>query len=274
MPHQGSNPLRFVTFLSLRAGEGTINFSPRGPFPGVRVGEYESWAREVIEPAEDLPPRYGVHWLGIRALLMNRTLTRLEVEGVRVTQRMLSLPHDILARAAMVEGPDFTQIVLVERKPQSNPGANNKAIWGDFGIDHLLLLVKSAKENETFFRDVFAGRVIGRRQGVTTMKVADATIVLAEPEALSLKRDRVQPRDSKKFRYGIDHLGFLYADIATAVEAAKAKGHKFLLDGVRMNYHDEPTPYFFAIIFSPEGLQCKMVQEDGRAGPRVKAAAR
>jgi catechol 2,3-dioxygenase-like lactoylglutathione lyase family enzyme len=272
LPHPGSRPLEFVTFLSLRAGEGTINISPRGPYPGVGSADPERWKAELIEPAEDLPPRYGVFWLGVRAPSMNQTLTRLEIEGIRVTNRLLSLPHDILARAVMIEGPDFSRIVLVERKQPQRTGGGNRAIWGDFGIDHLLLLVQSAKENENFFRDVFAGRVTGRRQNVTTMKIAGATIVLAEPEALGLKRYQVQPRDPKKFRYGIDQLTFLYADLAAAVGKAKAKGYRFLVDGVRVNYYDKPTPYLSALILSPDGLRCEMAQEDGRAGPRVKAA--
>jgi catechol 2,3-dioxygenase-like lactoylglutathione lyase family enzyme len=182
---------------------------------------------------------------------------------------MLSLPHDILARAAMIEGPDFNQIALVERKQQQRPKPDNTSIWGDFGIDHLMLLVKNAKENEIFFRDVFAGRVIGRRPYVTTMKIADATIVLAEPEAVGLKRNQVQTHDPKKFRYGIDHLGFLYSDVKAAVESAKAKGYRFLLDGARMSYYGAPTVYTFAVIFNPDGLHFEMVQEDGRTKARV-----
>jgi catechol 2,3-dioxygenase-like lactoylglutathione lyase family enzyme len=269
IPHPGPKSLEFITFLSLRPGQGTINVSLRGPFPGISVEDPNRWKREVVEPSENLPPKYGVYWLGIRAPFLNQTLTRLEIEGVRVTQRMLSLPHDILARAALIEGPDFNQIALVERKQRPRPNPDDQRIWGDFSIDHLMLLVKSVKENEQFLRDVFAGRVIGRRPRVTTMKIADATIVLAEPEALGFKREQVQTHDPRKFRYGIDHLGFLYADVKAAVEAAKAKGYRFLLDGVRMRYFDTPTVYTCAITFNPDGLRFEMVQEDGRTKARI-----
>jgi hypothetical protein len=174
----------------------------------------------------------------------------------------------------MIEGPDFSQIALVERKQQQRPGMIDRAVWGDFGIDHLMLLVKSAKENEFFFRDIYAGRVTGRRPHVITMKVADATIVLAEPEALGLKRANVQPRDPKTFRYGIGHLGFLYPDIKPAVEAAMAKGYQFMLNVARVKYYDEPTAYTIAITLNPDGLPCEMVQEDGRAKARIVSPPR
>ncbi len=274
MPHPGPKPLEFVTFLSLRPGEGTIGISPRGPFPGIHVDDRNRWKREIIEPSEELPPTYGVFWLGIRTPTLIETLTRLEIEGMKVTQRMLSLPHDFLARAVLVEGPDFNRIALVERRDQQVSKPHERVAWGDFGVDHLLLLVKSAKENEIFFREVYAGRVTGRRPNIVTMKVANTIIVLAEPEAFGLKRENVQPRDPKKFRYGIDHIGFLYPDLKTAVSAAMSKGYRFLPEGTRMNYYDEPTAYTYAITLSPDGLPCEMVQEDGRTGPRTNAGVR
>ena len=183
---------------------------------------------------------------------------------------MLSLPLDILARAVMIEGPDFNQIILVERKEQQNTKKADKVVWGDFGIDHILLLVKNVKDNEIFFQDVFAGRVTGRRLNVTTMRVANSTIVLAEPESLGLKRENIEPQNIKKLRYGIDQLGFLYADVRPAVSAAMEKGYKFMIDGVRMNYYGVPTAYVVAVTHSPDGVRCEMVQEEGRKGPRIK----
>jgi catechol 2,3-dioxygenase-like lactoylglutathione lyase family enzyme len=269
IPHPGPKSLEFITFLSLRSGQGTINVSPRGPFPGISVDDSNYWQRKVFEPSEDLRPKYGVYWLGIRAPFLNLTLTMLEIEGVRVTQRMLSLPHDILARAALIEGPDSSQIALVERKQRKRPNPEDRRVWGDFGIDHLMLLVKSARDNERFLRDVFAGRVIGRRPFVTTMKVADATIVLSEPEALGLKRDQVQTHDPGQFSYGVDHLGFLYTDVRAAVESAKAKGYRFLRDDARVRYFGTPTVYTSAVTYNPDGLRFEMVQEDGRTRAKI-----
>ncbi len=272
--HPGKRPLDFITFLSLRAGEGTINVSPRGPIPGIEAGDPDIWQREVVEPSPDLPPVYGVHWVAIRTVNLNSSLTQLEFDGVRVTDRRLTLPYDILARAVLIRGPDFNHLALVERKGKKRPkNADDAPQWGDYAIDHLLLLVKSADENEKFFQDVYAGRVTRRRPHITTMKVANATIVLAEPEGIGLKRQTVQPRDPKKFRFGIDNIGFLYEDVKVAVEAAKAKGYKFLPEGVRMNYFGEPTVYTVAATLSPDGLQCEMAQQDGRIGPRTKAPA-
>jgi catechol 2,3-dioxygenase-like lactoylglutathione lyase family enzyme len=200
---------------------------------------------------------------------LHQTLTRLEIDGVKVSQRSLSLPHDILGRAALLEGPDFNRLALVERKQKNRSKAIEKASWGDFGIDHLLLLVKSVKENEVFFRDIFGGKVISRRGSVATLKVADATIVLAEPEALGIIREDVQPRDPDKMRLGDAHIRFLFFDIRPAVEMAKARGYKVIFDGTRLTYFDQPTAYTVAITFSPDGLLIEMAQEIGRTVPRI-----
>jgi catechol 2,3-dioxygenase-like lactoylglutathione lyase family enzyme len=266
IPLPGPRPLEFVTFLNLRAGEGTISISPRGPFKGIPA---RGGVGEAIEPKEDSPPIHGVYWLALRTSSLNRTLTRLEIEGVRVTQRTLRMPHDMFARAVMIEGPDFSNIALVERRDTQGSKRGERVVWGEFGIDHIMLLVPDVKITEGFFRNVYAAKVMARRPSTTTLKIADATIVLAEPEALGLQRESVKAPDMQRFRYGVDHLGFLYADIKAAVESAKMKGYTFLSESTRLNYFDQPTVYTLATIMSPDGLRCEMFQEDGRTGPHT-----
>jgi catechol 2,3-dioxygenase-like lactoylglutathione lyase family enzyme len=270
IPNPGPRPLEFITFLNLRAGEGTISVSPRGSYEGISTGTSSRLKREVIEPKEDSPPLYGVYWLALRTASLNHALTRLEIEGVRVTQRTLSMPHDLLARAVMIEGPDYNNIALVERRNTQRSRTNEKVAWGDFGIDHIMVLVEEVKTNEDFFRNVYSAKVIARRPSVATLKIADATIVLAEPEAVGLKRESVQSPAPGKFRYGVNHLGFLYADIKAPVETAKAKGYTFISDTFRVKYFDQPTVYTLATIISPDGLLCEMFQEDGRTGPHIQ----
>jgi len=269
VPHPPPRPLEHITILSLRSGEGTINISPRGPFAGIQGAEQDYWKQQNTSSAEEPPPSYGLYWLGIHTTSLHQTLTRLEIEGIKVSQRSLSLPHDILARAALIEGPDYTRIALVERKKKIRSMANEKSSWGDFSIDHLMLLVKDAKENEVFFHDLFGGKVTSRRPKVTTMKIADATIVLAEPEALGIKREDIPVRDPDKLSLGDAQIRFLYFGIKPAVEMAKARGYKVIFDGTRMTYFDLPTVYTVALTFSPDGLQIEMAQEVGRTGPRI-----
>jgi catechol 2,3-dioxygenase-like lactoylglutathione lyase family enzyme len=269
VPHPPPMPLDYVTFLSLRSGEGTINVSPRGPFAGIRGSEQGEWKRQLTTSGREPPPTYGLHWLGIRTTSFHQTLTRLEIDGVKVSKRSLSLPHDLKCRAALLEGPDFNRLALVEGKQKNRSKAIEKASWGDFGIDHLMLLVKDLKANEVFFRDLLGGKVETRRSGVTAMKVADTTIVLAEPEALGIMREDVQARDLDKLIFGDAHIRFLYYDIRPAVSMAKARGYKVIFDGTRMTYFDQPTAYTVALTFSPDGLHIEMAQEAGRVGPRI-----
>jgi catechol 2,3-dioxygenase-like lactoylglutathione lyase family enzyme len=92
--------------------------------------------------------------------------------------------------------------------------------------------------------------------------------VLAEPEAVGLRREQIVERDPREFRYGVDHIGFLYRDVKAAVAAAKAKGYQFKLEGAPLMYYGQPTVYLFAITFTPDGFQCEMVQQEGRLGAR------
>ena len=260
MAHPGPRAIAFITFLNLGPGEGSIMISPPGPFEGMAVGDPGRWRREVVPVTPDLPPAFGVHWVGVRTGSLTVAVSRLKAAGIRAREGV-RLPAEPLARAALVLDPDDNLVAVVERA-----GATG------FGFDHLQLLVGSVDENERFFRDVLAGEVGDRRSGTTVMRVGGAAIVLSEPEGLGLRRPDVQPRDPSKFRYGIDHISFLYADARTAAESARAKGYRFPLEPRVLTYFGEPTVYTFGFTLSPDGLQCEMLTEEGRRGPRTRLA--
>ena len=263
MLHPGRRPLEFIDILNLRPGEPSINVSAKGPYPGMGVlADPKRWQRTVVEPSPDQPPVYGVYWLGIRTPSLEGALRRVSQAGARVRTRSLRIPGEPKARAALVVGPDENLFAIVERPEPADPRF-------PFAFDHLQLLVKSVADNERFFTDLYAGEVTLRERGSAVMKIAGATLRLSEPEALGLRRAAVLPRDPAVFRYGVDHVSFLYEDATPAYQAARAKGRSFLFEPRPLLYFGEPTEYQFGVALSPDGLGCEMLSEKGRRGPRV-----
>lgn len=262
---QPGRPLKFIDILQLHPQQSTINISPKGPFEGIAVSAPGRWEREVIEPSPDLPPMYGVHWLALSTPDLDATLDRLTANGVEVERSARTLPAEPDARAATIYGPAYTLITLVERPDAEYPASGVR-------IDHLQLLVGDVGANEEFYRDVFGGEVVRRHDGSTVLDIAGTRFVLSAPSAFEFSADEVVPRDPDTFRPGIDHIGFFYEDVRPAYQHAQKQGYEFALEPTRMNYFDEPTPYTFAITFSPDSLQCEMYQQDGRTGPRTDYA--
>lgn len=260
MMEETSNPFQFIDFLNVRPGQGTINISARGPFPGIQVGDPKRWEREVITPSASLPPQYGVHWVAFETKNLKKTIKRMTADGVGWGDKNFQLPGLPSTKAAWCWGPDYNRIVLVENKKAST----------DFGIHHLRLLVKNLPDNLRFWQEVFAATVLSQTTHSAVLLVGGQQLVLSEPEDLGLDRSAVQDRNPKQFRGGVDHLGFLYPSVQVPYEAALAKGYKFLSKPIEIMYYGKPTLYTFAIMFSPDGLQVEMVDEKGRLGPRTK----
>ncbi len=262
MAQQANNPFAFIDFLLVRPGQSTINVSARGPFPGMRVRDPKRWNRELVVPAADLPPMYGMHWLAFGTKNLKAAVAKLEKEGVVFVNKKCKLPHDPRAKAALCWGPDYSMIVIVERKDDSG--------ITPFAIDHLQYIVESTDAHIKFFTDVYEAKLISRKGKTAVMEVGKHIFVISEPEALSFAREKVAKREPTTFRYGVDHLGFMYQSIAAAHQYAAAKGYPFALDPVRMQYNDQPTVYTFAITTTPDGMQMEMYQEDGRTAARIK----
>jgi len=264
MREQPMNPIRFIDFYLVHPGQTTLNFSGKGPFEGMRVGDPKRWEKETVPPTTELPPMYGVHWIALATPNLDRALLRLEKNGVTVAARKFSLPGEPNAKAAAIYTPDFNLLVLVDRPTQK--------FQAPFSIDHIQLLVRSVPQNVAFYAEVFRGKTIRATDRATTMEIGQHRFVLAEPEGLGIERDKVVMRDPKQFRSNIDHIGFLYRDTQPIYEYALARGYKFLLKPTHLYYFDKATPYSFGILFSPDGLQCEMVMETGRLGPRTLVA--
>lgn len=262
MAQQPVNPLRFIDFLLVRPGQSTINVSARGPFPGMRVRDPKRWNRTVIEPSPDLPPMYGMHWLAFCTKDLAQAVSKLKNEGIIFIEEQFRLPSEPEAKAAMLWGPDYNRIVIVERPDDSG--------ITPFGIDHLQYIVEDLEANIRFFSEVYQGKVIRRDKELAVMHAGGHTFVLATPEGMGLERQKVVKRHPDFFRYGVDHLGFMYHDIRPAFEHAKSKGYTFALEPTRMQYYDAPTVYTFAITATPDGMQMEMYQEDGRISARTQ----
>jgi catechol 2,3-dioxygenase-like lactoylglutathione lyase family enzyme len=262
MAQQPTNPFAFIDFLLVRPGQSTINVSARGPFPGMRVRDPKRWNRELVPPSADLPPMLGMHWLAFGTKNLKKAVAKLEQGGVKFVTKKLKLAHDPKAKAALCWGPDYTLIAVVERKADSG--------ITPFAIDHLQYLVDNLDAHLKFFTEVYDAKVISRQGHTAVVEAGKHTFVVSEPEGLGLARAQVAKRDPNKFRYGVDHLGFMYTSIAAAHAHAAQKGYPFALNPVRMQYNDQPTVYTFAITATPDGMQMEMYQEDGRTAARAK----
>lgn len=257
-------PLKFVTLLGLQPDEGAIEISPPGPFEGLPAGDTANWnSRAFVEPAPTLPPRYGVYWLALRTPSLKKALQKIESRGVTVQERNLILPIDPRAKAASIFGPNFNVFAIVERPKRHGD-------VGEFGLDHVELLVKNVDENIRFFTEVFGASVVSRHEHGAVVTVAGFPIAMNDPTGLDLDPKEVQERTPEKFRFEADHLSFLFADIHPAVAAAAAKGRKFEVPPMRFEYFGKPTLYTVAVINTPDGFPIELTSEDGRTGARGK----
>lgn len=255
MKEVSDNPLTFIDFLEVRNGQSTLNISPKGPFEGMKVADPKRWEKESVTPSPDNNLFYGVHWLALTTKNLKETLKLLKANGVQIENEAVDFPY-AGGKCASIWTPEYSRILLIERK--------NDIGKSDFSIDHLLILVTELDKNIKFFEEVFAGKIESKKGKVAKMTVGKHTFYIAEPEGLYLNKDLVNKRDPKKFIPYIDHIGFMYENITPAYEYASKKGYQFALKPTPMNFFDKPTLYSFAIIFSPDGMQCEMYQEKGR----------
>jgi len=260
MLEDSSNPFQFIDFQLVKSGQSTINISKQGPFPGIKVGDPKRWERTLIQPSPNNPPRYGIHWLALGTQNLDAQISKLKGNGVKFIDENVKLPHSN-QKAALCYGPDYNLILNVESR---GLGEN------EYGVDHLMLLVKDLEANINFYKDVFGGEVKSRKDDFVEMLIGKHTFILAEPSALGIDAAIVAERDQTVFRPDIDHLGFLYEDIQPAYDYAVSKGHTFLSKPVPISYFGRATLYTFAITYSPDGLQCELFQEAGRLGSRKK----
>ncbi|MCU0354304.1 MAG: VOC family protein, partial [Cytophagales bacterium] len=137
------NPLPFVEYLEVRPGQASIAISPRGPFPGLNMQDPARWRRTPIRMDANTPPAYGVHWLALRTENLKLALQSLDRQGVKIAAAEAQVPGEPHAKAAVVWGPEFTRILIIQR-------GGEKKQETLYGIDHLLILVEDLPENVRF----------------------------------------------------------------------------------------------------------------------------
>lgn len=262
LKEQPMNPVTFIDFLDIKNGQVTVNISGKGPFAGVKVGDPARWSRGLVTPQPNQFV-YGQHWLAISTPNLAQTLKKIKKNGVAIASVPCQLPFEPNAKATALWGPDYSLVILVERK-KGEPASNYK-------IDHIQMICEDVAANVQFYGDVLGAKLLERKGKSAKMQVAQEIMVFSEPEDLGLNRAQVFKKDRKKFFPGPDLFGFLYDEkgLKAAYENAVAKGYKFLMAPTRMNFFDKPTPYTFCILFSPDNFQIELQTEDQRTGPRM-----
>ena len=280
MAHPGER-FNLARFLSIKWHDPTLTITPKGPYKDLPPQRNERWLKSAVIDSQT-SAYFGAKWLAIAVPSLERARKNLLKLGVSIIEENTRLPLEPNAKTFKFLGPDGTEIVIVERKDKD---------FGDslYSIDHLQFLVSNASESSEFFQKVFSGTVVKASTNKQLAKakvssqhaadksysgnsialqVADAIIVVSEPEDLGLITDKVKPMGSGgTIRLGIDHLGFLYKDIQCASSQAIENGYKPLFPPTRYKYKNKPTVYTFTVFKSPDGFNIEMVQADGRIGP-------
>jgi hypothetical protein len=106
--------------------------------------------------------------------------------------------------------------------------------------------------------------------------------VLAEPARLGIERSAVGPVQNIPWAMAgpppkarvtvaasVEHLGFLYADVAAMAAAAEARGYRAQYPPFRYAYKGRPTPYTSTEFMTPDGYGVEVVSAQGRVGPHA-----
>lgn len=262
MAHPGER-FDLVRFLSVKWQDPTLTITRIGPYDDLPANRNERWLNATfISPGSaKLNPYYGVRWVAFSTPSLDQARRNILAAGGRISEGSIALPLEPDAKAFSVYGPDNAEIVIVERRSKDFEGAS-------FAIDHIQFLTADAEAMQTFFTDVFSGSTLKETETSISLKVADALIIVSEPEVFGYTHDAVSPasRDGA-VQLGVGHLGFLYADIQSAVDQAALLGYDPLFPPTRYIYKNKPTVYTFTAFASPDNFNIEMVQPDGRVGP-------
>jgi catechol 2,3-dioxygenase-like lactoylglutathione lyase family enzyme len=215
----------------------------------------------VLPSSEKHKPVYGAKWLAISTPSITKSYDELKESGAIIYNEKVILPLEPNIPAFSIYGPDGVEIVIVERSDFNFDDSK-------YAIDHIQFLVKNIEKTRVFFKDIYSAKTIDNDKGSVKIQVADANLVLSNPEVFNLKTKEVSLRKKEgTIRIGLDHLGFLYKDISKAASNAKEKGYSPLFKPQRYIYKNKPTVYTFTAFTAPDNLNIEMVQVDGRIGP-------
>ncbi len=267
----------YVRFMSVRYGHPTLTVT--GP---VAANEPDALRRdisslfELYRPPRNAPARYGVRSVVFSTRDLADAVAVLRARGVEISAEGedARLPYEPTAKSASFLGPDGIRLGLVERS--GDRGSR-------FGIDHLVMLTRDAAATSRFFQQVFSGVESDVGAGTRVIRVADARIVLAEPEALGIPRESVRPPALVPFATpgsgsaprrqrvpgSIEHLGFLFADVPALAAAAESRGYRADYPPVRYEYAGRLTPYTVTEFSTPDGYGIEAVAVAGRVGPHA-----
>jgi hypothetical protein len=266
MAHPGQ-PIDYVRYLSVRYGDPTLTVT--GPTPANEPDPLRAATTGHVDivPAADASPHYGIYWVALRT----RDLAAARSRFPDATP--VQLPHEPATPALRVAGPDNVPLVIVER-----PGDTGSP----FGIDHLVMLVSDVAATARFLGDVFAGQVLDGDARLRVLRIADARLVLVEPERVALDRAQVAPVPNIPWASGavpsrtrvavpasVEHLGFLYADVPAMAAAARARGYTPVYPPFRYAYRGRPTAFTVTEFMSPDGFGVEAVSAEGRVGPHA-----
>jgi len=265
MAHPGDR-FDLVRFLSIKWHDPTLTVTRRGPYANLPPERNERWLKSEVVDAQH-KPYYGAKWVAIAVPSIEKAREELKRGGLSIFEDIVHLPMEPDALAFKLKIPDGIEIVIVERK-------NKDFDDYSYSIDHVQFLVSNASETVKFFQNAFSGSLMKSVSGTidntssAALKVADAVLIVSEPNALGIDPKEVNRLESDgTIRLGIDHLGFLYEDIECGVTNAVSNGYTPLFPPTRYKYKNKPTVYSFTAFKSPDGFTIEMVQADGRTGP-------
>lgn len=264
MAHPGDR-FDLVRFLSLKWQDPTITITAIGPYDDLPPERNKRWLdAKIVSPKSDNGKAvFGPQWLAISTPSIVKAREQLLKEGAFIAKDKISLPMEPNTRAFSIYGPDGVEIVIVER-PNENFG-NSK-----YAIDHIQFMVKNIKETQTFFEEVFAAKPMLKKNKTLGLKIADANLIFSEPKEFGFHYKEVVARQKEgTIRIGLDHLGFLFQNITSAVDQAILNDYKPIFEPQRYVYKNKPTVYTFTAFSTPEFFNIEMVQVDGRIGPHA-----
>ncbi len=262
MAHPGER-FDLVRFLSLKWQGPTITITPIGPYDDLPAERNQRWidAKIILPKSEKTHPVYGIKWLAVATPSLKKARLELLEGGIKISENAVSLPLEPTIPAFSVFGPDGIEILIVERPEFEFDDAK-------YAIDHVQFLVKDVKITQKLFEEVFAAKPFQYETKSIGMQVADAKLILSEPEAFGMNQKEVSPRRAEgTIRIGFDHLGFLFRDVKAAVVQAETKGYAPIFQPTRYIYKNKPTVYTFTAFSLPEEFNIEMVQAEGRIGP-------
>lgn len=125
-----------------------------------------------------------------------------------------------------------------------------------FGFDHIHLVGSDLDASEKFYRDMFGGETIGRRDANgavnLTMRLDGVNLFIRSPRT----SEQVNG-DGHDLRYSYDHFGVVVPDLRAAIDELRSKGVNILQEPatIRPGTH-------IAFVEGPDRTRIEVLQRD------------